>query len=108
MSDLNPDDLAKVGGGGAGIGALLMFAFNRIFGSQDKVLDKVLARLDVLQAAATSTSEKLAVLLATSEHRDADVDTLKSQYAELGRIQSEHSKAIARMEALMSKLSEGN
>lgn len=97
MSDLGPDmlDVAKVGGGGALASALTIVA-GRLFGSQDKVL----ARLDVLQATVSDLSQKLAVLVATSERRDNDVDALKAQV-------TEHGKLIARLEATISQLSEG-
>jgi len=97
MSDLSPEvvDLAKVGGSG-GVGALLALVLGRVFGSQDKVL----ARLDVLQNTVSDLSQKIAVLVATSERRDAEVELLKSQVIE-------HGKSLARLEAIISKLSEG-
>lgn len=88
-------DVAKVGGGGALASALTILA-GRLFGSQDKVL----ARLDVLQATVSDLSQKLAVLVATSEHRDSEFNRMKTQV-------DEHSRAIARLEALAQRLSEG-
>jgi len=101
MSDIPPEvtDLAKVGGSG-GFGALVGVLLARVFGSQDKALDKVLARLDVLQSSVSELSSKLAVLVATSERRDVEIESLKSQAME-------HGKSIARLEAVISKLAEG-
>lgn len=94
MSDLDPTalDIAKVGGGGA-LASLLTVLAGRIFGSQDKVL----ARLDVVQATMSDLSQKLAVLTATSERRDSDNESIKAQV-------KEHGERLARIEATLEKL----
>lgn len=100
-------DIAKVGGGGVLASALTVLA-GRIFGGQDKVL----ARLDVLQQTLTDQSQKLAVLVATSEHRDNDVETLKRTVndlvARLAHAEAEHGARLARLEAVLEKLSQGS
>lgn len=88
-------DLAKVGGGGAAASLLTLIA-GRLFGSQDKVL----ARLELLQSQVQDMSTKLAVLVAASERRDSDFARLTNQV-------DEHSKQLARLEAVVSKFSEG-
>ena len=98
MSDpLLPElsDAAKVGGGGVVATALTLVA-GRLFGSQDKVI----ARLEVMQAELSDVRTKLAVLVAASERRDDDVERLKGTVEEQG-------KAIARLEATVQQLSEG-
>lgn len=101
MSDFNPDmlDAAKVGGGGA-VATLMTLIAGRLFGSQDKVL----ARLDVLQATVSSLTEKFAVLVATSEHRDTAVEDLKRDMASTHAIVTDQGKQLARLDALVSKL----
>jgi len=105
MADFDPNitDLAKVGGGGALASALTILA-GRIFGSQDKVL----ARLDVLQATLSELTQKLAVLMATSEHRDNDVEHLKREMTSLKLQLAEHDRQLARLETMLERLSEGS
>lgn len=95
---LIPDaaDIAKVGGGGA-IASLFTLMAGRLFGGQDKVL----ARLDVMQATISSLASQMAVLVATSERRDMDVSRLQD-------IVAAHEKTLARIEAMLERLSEGN
>lgn len=102
MPDLNPDmmDVAKIGGGGT-VATLMTLIAGRLFGSQDKVL----ARLDVLQATVSSLTEKFAVLVATSEHRDTAVEDLKRDVAALHLVVNDQGKQLARLDALASKLS---
>ena len=104
MSDLSPDmmDMAKVGGGGAFASALTIIA-GRLFGSQDKVL----ARLDVLQATVSELSQKLAVLVATSRQRDSDVDGIKAQVADHTKQMASLAVDVAKLSAVLAQLSEG-
>lgn len=99
MSDPSvlPDvtDVAKVGGGGA-VASLLTVLAGRLFGSQDKVI----ARLDALQAMVMDSGTKLAVLVSASERRDADVEKLQAVVEAQGQ-------RLARLEAVLEQLSEG-
>jgi hypothetical protein len=90
-----PGELAKLGSAG-GVGGLLTLLIGRMFGGQDKVL----ARLDVLQAGVSQLSQQLAVLASGTERRDHDVARLETTVAEQG-------KSIARLEALVEQISEG-
>ena len=94
---LMPDvsDAAKVGGGGLAATALTLLA-GRIFGGQDKVL----ARLDLMQAELTASSKQLAVLVAALERGNSDVERLQRQV-------EEHGKAISRLDAVIEQISEG-
>jgi hypothetical protein len=96
-SSLLPEvsDAAKVGGGGLAASLLTVLA-GRIFGGQDKVL----ARLDLMQAELTASSKQLAVLVAALERGNSDVERLQRQV-------EEHGKAISRLEAVIEQISEG-
>jgi cell division protein FtsB len=97
MSDLSPEvmDAAKVGGGGLLASALTVLA-GRIFGSQDKVL----ARLELLQAQIQGIQTQLAVLTATVERRETDLSRLDTKV-------NEHATQLARLEGIVSKIVEG-
>jgi hypothetical protein len=99
---LLPDGLAEAGklGGSAVSGGVITLLLGRLFGSQDKALDQVLAELKVLTASVGGLSQQLAVLAAGTARADADVARLEATVAEQG-------KAIARLEALVGRLSEG-
>lgn len=88
-------EVAKLGGAGVG-GSLLSILMARLFGGQDKVL----ARLDVLQASVTEVQKTLAVVVATSERRDVIVARLESQMTEL-------QQRVAGLEAKLEQASEG-
>lgn len=104
MSDpsLLPDGLAEAGklGGSAVSGGVITLLLGRLFGSQDKAFEQVLAELKVLTASVGGLSQQLAVLAAGSARADADVARLEQQVSEQG-------KALARLEALVEQLSEG-
>lgn len=99
MSDFDTAELAKVGGGGI-LASLFTLLVQRLFTSQDKSMDKVIARLDVLNTGMATLSQQVAVLVATNDRWEKDIGRLEAQV-------TEHNKQLARLETLILGLSEG-
>ena len=99
MSDFDTTELAKVSGGGF-LASLFTLFIQRLFTSQDKSMDKVLARLDILNTGLATLSQQVAVLLATNDRWEKEINKLEVQV-------TEHNKQLARLETLILNLSEG-
>ena len=94
MNDMGPEvmEIAKVGGG-VGTGALVVWLLTYFMGGQNKVIE----RIDALAAQVQQMSTQLAVLVAKSDAREADLLRLDAKVAE-------HSLSIATLQAKVEHL----
>ena len=105
MSDLMgpeaQDVAAKVGlAGGGGVVTLLL---SRIFGGQDKVV----AKLEVVQAQLQALSQQLAVATSTLERSAQDTAQLQLRVLELERCMAKQEAMVDALRHTLQGLSEG-
>jgi hypothetical protein len=92
-------DAAKFGSTAIGGGVFTML-LSRIFGTQEKTDERIIAELKLLTASVGGLSQQVAVLSAGTMRRDSDVSRLEVTVTENG-------KSIAKLEALVQQMSEG-
>ncbi len=104
-----PEGVVEAGkiGSAAGLGGLVTMLVGRIFGSQDKALERVLAELKSLNTSVTNLSQLFAVMSAGVARSEADAARDRERVRELEVVVTEQGKVLERLKALVEQLSEG-
>jgi hypothetical protein len=107
MADgLDPTEMVKVGGGGAGVGAGLMWLLSRLLDRSDRDTGALTAKLDLVIKAQQELGQQIAVMTDRLTRTNSDLEGMRLHLADYQKASTLLDARVIRLEERLDQIAD--